>query len=41
MLHNHVNKLHSPSVAASRLRLPGFAFRLSELVHTSGPHLEM
>ena len=34
---NHVNGLQSPSVAASRLRLPGIVFRLTDLVHTSVP----
>ena len=37
MLHNFVNGLYSPSAAASRLRLPGIVFRLTDFVHTSGP----
>ena len=37
MLHNHVNGLQSPSLAASRLRLPAIVFHLTEFVHTSGP----
>ena len=36
-LHNHVSGLQSPSLAASRLRLPGIVFRLMEFVHISGP----
>ena len=36
-LHDHVNALRSPSLIASRLRLPGIVFRLTDLVHTSGP----
>ena len=36
-LHDLVRKLHSPSLAASRLRLPGIVFPLGELVHISGP----
>ena len=36
-LHNHVDGLQSPSLLASRLRLPGIVFRLTDLVHTSGP----
>ena len=36
-LHTLVDALQSPSVAASRLRLPGFVFRLPKFVHTSGP----
>ena len=35
MLHNRVNELPSPSLAASRLRLPCFVFPLTELVHIS------
>ena len=37
ILHHRLSELPSPSLAASRLRLPGIVFRLSELVHTSGP----
>ena len=36
-LHNHVNALHSPSLLASRMRLPGIVFRLPKLVRVSGP----
>ena len=36
-LHKHVDGLQSPSLLASRLRLPGIVFRLTDLVHTSGP----
>ena len=39
-LHNHVNGLQSPSLAASRMRLPGIVFRLPTLVRTSGPDPE-
>ncbi|KAH0831056.1 hypothetical protein J3R83DRAFT_13575, partial [Lanmaoa asiatica] len=36
-LHDRLNELPSPSLASSRLRLPGIVFRLTGLVHTSGP----
>ncbi|KAG8214228.1 hypothetical protein J3R82DRAFT_11026 [Butyriboletus roseoflavus] len=32
-MYNRLNDLPSPSLAASRLRLPGIVFRLTELVH--------
>ena len=37
MLYNHANGLQAPFLAASRLRLPGIVFCLTDLVHTSGP----
>ena len=36
MLHNQVDGLQSPFLAASRLRLPSFVFRLTKFAHTSG-----
>ena len=35
ILHGRLNDLPSPSIAASRLRLPGISFRLTQLVHTA------
>ena len=37
MLYNRLHDLPSPSFAASRLRLPGIVFPLTELDRTSGP----
>ena len=34
ILHGCLNNLPSPSIAASRLQLPGISFRLTQLVHT-------
>ena len=34
-LHDQPNKISSPSIAASRLRLDGIVFPVTELVHTS------
>lgn len=39
-LYDRLHELPSPSMAASRLRLPGFVFRLTELVLLSGPDPE-
>ena len=36
ILHNRLNELPSPFMAASRLRLPVIAFRLTQPVHTTG-----
>lgn len=36
-LYDRLHELPSPSIASSRLRLPGIVFRLTDLVHTSGP----
>ena len=35
ILHGRLNELPSPSMAASRLRLPGISFRLTRFVHTA------
>ncbi|KAG9309331.1 hypothetical protein JVU11DRAFT_10823 [Chiua virens] len=37
MLYDRLHDLPTPSIAASRLRLPGIIFRTTELVQTSGP----
>ena len=37
LLHNRLNELPLPSLSASRLRLPGIVFRLTEFDHTSEP----
>lgn len=36
-LYDRLNELPAPSVAASRLRLPGIVFHFTEFVHVSGP----
>ena len=36
-LHDQLNELPSPSLASSRLRLPGIVSLVTEVVHTSGP----
>ena len=36
-LHKHANALQSPSLVASRLRLPGIVFPLTKFLYTSGP----
>ena len=36
-LHDQLNKLPSPSLASSRLRLPGIVSLVTEVVRTSGP----
>lgn len=40
ILYDRLHDLPSPSVTASRLQLPGFVFRLTCLVQTSGPDPE-
>ena len=37
LLHNRLNELPLPYLSASRLRLPGIVFRLTEFIHTSEP----
>ena len=37
MLHIHVNGIQSPTLIASRLRLPAIVLRLTQFVHASGP----
>ncbi|KAF8547586.1 WD40 repeat-like protein [Imleria badia] len=39
-LYDHLNKLPSPSVAASRLRLAGIIFPVTELVHISESNID-